>query len=260
MTGKIACICLLLAAGTAIARPVTIFFTGNELGEMKPCGCSVRQIGGLDRRNAIFSTEKLENRLIIDTGSLVFELSEQNQIKFNIIVQAFNQLGYDVVNLTEEDIIVARQAGLLDGLGSVFNCITAESPQDVVLPVKFTKRFRQDGFTLDVTVVAADTDEQILEAARSFAAIDPCTSAPFNILIVGRRESVSFAAGVKGVDCVIAPTKSDEWADWANTSVKSGSSRRGSRRGRVFLFRPLGSMMTFRSSRGLSSFTRITSG
>jgi hypothetical protein len=231
MTGKMACICLLLSAGTAIARlgegagvakeetetpsrsrgrPVTIFFTGNELGAMKPCGCSVRQIGGLDRRYAVFSTIRPENRLIIDTGSLVPELTEQNLIKFNVIVQAFNQLSYDVVNLTGQDMLVARQAGLLDGLCSVFNCITADSPDDANLPAKFTKRFALNGFTMDVTVAAADTDEQILEVAKSFTAIDPCSSAPFNILIVGRRESVSFAAGVKGVDCVIAPTKSDE--------------------------------------------------
>ena len=152
MTGKTAFI-FLLTATTVFAVPgapgearelVTIFFTGNELGEMQPCGCSGGQLGGLDRRYAVLNAVGPQNRLIIDTGSLVPESTEQNLIKFNIIAQAFARLGYDVVNLTEQDVLIARQAGLLDGLSSLFSCITAGSPDDVKLPAKFTKKFKID--------------------------------------------------------------------------------------------------------------------
>ena len=163
MTGKRAFI-FLLTATTVFAVPgapgqtrdlVTIFFTGNELGSMQPCGCSGGQLGGLDRRYAVLNAVGPQNRLIIDTGSLVPESTEQNLIKFSIIVQAFAQLGYDVVNLTEQDILIARQAGLLDGLSSLFNCITAGSPDDVKLPAKFTKKFTLNGIVFESAVVTA---------------------------------------------------------------------------------------------------------
>jgi hypothetical protein len=193
-----------------VSEGITIFFTGNELGTMKPCGCSGGQLGGLDRRYAVFSTIPPENRLIIDTGSLVTESTEQNLIKFNVIVQAFGQLGYNVVNLTEQDIIIARQAGIFDGLSSVFNCITANCPDDANLPAKFTKRFVLGGLTVDVTVAVADTDEQIFETARSFPVTDHHSYVPFNILIVSRPDAAAVAADARAIDCVIVPPRSDE--------------------------------------------------
>ena len=93
MTVKTVLICLLTAT-VVFAVPVapgqtqqlvTIFFTGNELGSMKPCGCSGGQLGGLDRRYAVFNAVAPQNRLIIDTGALVPESTEQNLIKFNFI-------------------------------------------------------------------------------------------------------------------------------------------------------------------------------
>jgi hypothetical protein len=246
MTGKTACICL-LAAGTILARLgaieaqeaketpsesravglpqtpaqsagsghssgqfVTIFFTGNELGAMQPCGCSGGQLGGLDRRHAVLSSVGPENRLIIDTGFLVPESTEQNLIKFNVIVQAFSQLGYDLVNLTEQDMLIARQAGLFDGLGSVFNIITANCPDDANLPAKFTKRFTLNASAVDVTVAVAGTDEQIFAVARTLPAEDANSSGTVNIVIVGRTDAVSVAAETGAFDCIISPPQSDE--------------------------------------------------
>jgi hypothetical protein len=92
---------------------LTVFFTGHGLGELKPCGCSGGQLGGLDRRAAVFSHVPREKRLIIDTGSLVKSDSEQDLIKFNIILQALKLLDYDLVNLSEKDIETAQNLGLL---------------------------------------------------------------------------------------------------------------------------------------------------
>ena len=240
MTGKTACICLLVAGtlfaaglpqtpaqsagrGPSQGESLTIFFTGNELGAMKPCGCSGGQLGGLDRRYAVFDTVGSQSRLVIDTGSLVPESTEQNLIKFNVIVQAFSQLGYDLVNLTEQDIRVARQAGLFDGLGSVFNCITASPVDGACLsakgetspiggPAKFTRRFTLNGSAVDVTVAVIDTDEQISRLPELFAA--PAAGKPstaVNILIFNRVYTKAAAAPVEsGVDCLIVAPQSDE--------------------------------------------------
>jgi hypothetical protein len=219
MTGKTAFI-FLLTATTVFAvpgapgqthEPVTIFFTGNELGEMQPCGCSGGQLGGLDRRYAVLNAVGPQNRLIIDTGSLVSESTEQNLIKFNIIVQALAQLGYDVVNLTEQDVLIARQAGLLDGLSSLFNCITAGSPDDVKLPAKFTKKFTLNGIVFEAAVVAAETEDQIPRLPDLFS---PPTGSPsaVKILILNRADAKTVAAvsEMHLFDLLIVPPQSDE--------------------------------------------------
>ena len=220
MTGKTAFI-FLLTATTVFAVPgapgqtrelVTIFFTGNELGEMQPCGCSGGQLGGLDRRYAVLNAVGPQNRLIIDTGSLVSESTEQNLIKFNIIVQAFAQLGYDVVNLTEQDILIARQAGLLDGLGSLFNCITAGSPDDVKLPAKFTKKFTLNGIVFEAAVVTAETEDQISRLPDLFSSTAAGSPSAVKILILNRADAktVATVSEMRLFDLLIVPPQSDE--------------------------------------------------
>jgi Cytochrome c554 and c-prime len=220
MTGKTAFI-FLLTATTVFAVPaapaqarelVTIFFTGNELGEMQPCGCSGGQLGGLDRRYAVLNAVGPQNRLIIDTGSLVSESTGQNLIKFSIIVQAFAQLGYDVVNLTEQDILIARQAGLLDGLSSLFNCITAGSPDDVKLPAKYTKRFTLNGIVFEAAVVAAETEDQIPRLPDLFSSTAAGSPSVVKILILDRADAkiIATVSEMHIFDLLIVPPQSDE--------------------------------------------------
>ncbi|MHC4418510.1 MAG: hypothetical protein ACYSU6_07980, partial [Planctomycetota bacterium] len=100
---------------------IAVFLTGSELGTLKPCGCSGGQLGGLERRWAIFNSVSATERLIVDTGGFVDGESEQDLIKFNIIIEAFGLLGYDLVNLRENDAEIAESEGLLEGISSVLN-------------------------------------------------------------------------------------------------------------------------------------------
>jgi hypothetical protein len=201
------------AASLTGAGEITIFFTGNQLGELKPCGCSGGQLGGLDRRYAILGTTPPENRLIFDTGSLALEPTEQNLIKFNVIVQALSHLGYEVINLTEQDILIARQAGLLEGMCQIFGCITACPVDDLDIPVKFTKQFSINGRKIDVTVGVVDTPQMHSNPENLFSRPPQTT---VNILIVNRSGSGSLPPteliqSCKGlVDCIIVPPQSDE--------------------------------------------------
>lgn len=120
---------------------LTVFLTGSELGALKPCGCSGGQLGGFDRRLAVLDSVPRQRRLIVDTGGFVEGDSEQDLIKFDIIIQAFSRLDYDLVNLAEKDIEIAENLGLLNSIGSVFNVISSHRPADVNVPVKFTKQF-----------------------------------------------------------------------------------------------------------------------
>jgi hypothetical protein len=178
---------------------------------MKPCGCSGGQLGGLDRLDAVFNTVPTQNRLILDTGMLVLESTEQNLIKFNVISQAFCLLGYDVVNLTGQDITIARQAGLLDGLSRLFNCISA-SPEnqtnEINLPVMFTKQFSlAPAPGIDVTILTADTTEQLSQLEET---ANPSGNTAVKILIITNPDIVEAASNLPFIDCVLIPPHSDE--------------------------------------------------
>jgi hypothetical protein len=96
------------------ADVLTVFLTGNELGALKPCGCSGGQLGGLERRPAVLNTAPAAKRVIVDTGSFTKTDGEQDQIKFQILIDALDMLGYDLVNLTEQDIEMAKTLALLE--------------------------------------------------------------------------------------------------------------------------------------------------
>jgi hypothetical protein len=190
---------------------LTVFLTGNELGALKPCGCSGGQLGGFDRRSAVFNSVPRERRLIVDTGSFVEGDSEQDLIKFDIIIQAFSRLKYDLVSLAEKDIEIVQNLGLLDSIGSVFNVISSRGPADVNVPVKFTRKFSLKNKTVAVTVVAFDVKSGQIERISELFTAHPNLQT-VNILILNRCD-----AGIIGsiaergiVDCLVCPSESDE--------------------------------------------------
>ena len=195
----------------AARQTITIFFTSNELGAMQPCGCSGGQLGGLARRYTVFNAVSPQNRLIIDTGSLVEGATEQSQIKFSVIVQAYTQLGYNVVNLTGQDILVAHEAGFIDGLSSAFNCITASSSDEIKMPAKFTKSFTLNGSSVEVVVVAAETEDQISRLPELLASSAGSPLA-VKILILNQADTkiIATVSEMNLVDLLIVSTQSDE--------------------------------------------------
>jgi hypothetical protein len=219
MLRLVTCTCVLTVAASCIlvSKPalktdeITVFLTGNGLGILKPCGCSGGQLGGFDRRPTIFNSVPAKRRLIVDTGSFVEGDDEQDLIKFDIVVQAFSLLGYDVVNLTKEDIKIAGSLGLIEGIGSLFNIITSEKPTDANLPAKFTKKFSLKGKTIAVTVAASDAESATIEQIGELFTPQPGLQT-VNILILNRCVPGIFNSITKKgiVDCLICPAESDE--------------------------------------------------
>ncbi|MCD6395824.1 MAG: hypothetical protein J7M40_20255, partial [Planctomycetes bacterium] len=78
---------------------VKVFFTGNLLGTLQPCGCSAGQLGGLSRRPVILGTVADDRKLVVDTGNLLKGRTPQDVLKLGIIFQALSILKYDVANL-----------------------------------------------------------------------------------------------------------------------------------------------------------------
>ncbi|UCE98982.1 MAG: cytochrome c family protein [Planctomycetota bacterium] len=190
---------------------VTIFLTGNELGALQPCGCSSGQLGGLDRRPAIFNSVPAERRLIVDTGSLVDGDNEQDLIKFDIVVQAFNLLDYDLVNLSGEDIEIAKSHGVLDNIASVFDVISSQVDDETDLPTRFTKQFLLKEKVVAVTVAAFDPESMPIEQIGELFVSQPGHQT-VNMLILNSctLEIVGSIAEMEIVDCIVCPPESDE--------------------------------------------------
>ena len=203
----------------------TVFFTGNVLGELKPCGCSGGQLGGLDRRAAVFNRLPRDKRLIVDTGSLVKSDSEQDLIKFNIMLQALKLLDYDLVSLSEKDIEIGKNFGLLDSTDSIFNIISAHRSSDMNVPAKFTKSPSFKDSRVVITIAAFDAKSAPLEQiGQLFTSGHEVSPAPvrresnldtfgINILILNHCDDavIDFIAkNIPLVDCIVCPSESDE--------------------------------------------------
>ena len=215
-TAGIFCISALLAK--PLTKPVsrtdelTLFLTGNELGALQPCGCTGGQLGGLDRRKAVFDSVPESKRMVIDTGSFIETDSEQNLIKFDIIVQAYNLLGYDVVNLTEKDIEIGKGRGLLDGMGLFYNIISSVTVYDVNIPRKFTKEFALQEKKVVVTIATFDAELSPIDQIDELFA-DGGSLQTINILILNNCDEQiisSISEMASDADCIVCPSETDE--------------------------------------------------
>jgi len=188
---------------------LVVFLTGNELGELKPCGCVGGQLGGLDRRAAIFKSVPALKRLIVDTGSLVEETGEQDLIKFEIIIQAFRLLDYDLVNLTEKDIEIAKNLGVLSN--PIVGFISAHDQDGERISAKFANQFLLKGKPVIVAVAAFDVESAPVEQIGKLFTSKPGLQT-VNILILNRCDAGIIASiremGI--IDCLVCPAESDE--------------------------------------------------
>ena len=187
---------------------LTVFFTGNELGELKPCGCSGGQLGGLSRRAVVFNRVSKHKRLIVDTGSLVKSQSEQDLIKFNIIIEAFRQLDYDLVNLSEKDIEIAQNLGLLSNpiVGFISPYGTGEK-----IAGGFRDQYLLNGKYITISVLTFNVETSPIKQIREVFSREPGQQS-VNILIINRYDDaiISSIAEMGTVDCIVCPAESDE--------------------------------------------------
>jgi hypothetical protein len=105
----------ILLPGKLSGSPVNIVlvFSGEELGNLAPCGCYEGQIGGISRRHTFINsiTETKENNIIIPVslGDLINGSGRQEEIKMEILCRAMDEMGYVLHNLGEKDIEIDPQ-------------------------------------------------------------------------------------------------------------------------------------------------------
>ncbi len=185
-----------------------VFLTGYELGELKPCGCSGGQLGGLDRRWAVLSSVPNQKKLTIDVGSFVESDSEQDLIKYSVLIQAFGLLDYDVVNLTRKDLEIARNLGLLFNpvVGFISPYGTGEK-----MAGRFQNQYLLKDKYITISVLTCSVEISPIEQIREVFAPKPDKQG-VNILIIDQYDEtiVSSIAELGTVDCLVFPSDSDE--------------------------------------------------
>ncbi|HDS30689.1 MAG TPA: hypothetical protein ENN67_06565 [Firmicutes bacterium] len=101
--------CIDYSPGSAKEMPkaITIMVSSDTLTNFTPCGCKP-PIGGMPRRGTIFKRAKQNTEwpvLFVDTGNVSQgSTSEANAIKDKYIFQAYEVIGYDVVNVGLNDL------------------------------------------------------------------------------------------------------------------------------------------------------------
>lgn len=198
------------AAGTQ--EEAIVFFTGNELGALKPCGCSGGQLGGLEKRSAVFDSAPTARRLIVDTGTLVESDREQDLIKFRILLEAFRQLEYDAVHLAATDLEIAQTLNLLAGPEASPTLIAAPSRRSDLTP-SVRKRVEVNGRPLTFNVAAFDPETDQPGQLEALLARREDVAQVNIVILTGIDAAAGRALAARMpemVDCVVCPSDSDE--------------------------------------------------
>jgi len=123
------------SATRAQENAVTLLITGEQMGRLRPCGCTKETVGGLTRRATVVRRLREEigaEVLLLDNGGIVMETGRQQEIKYDITVAAMHVMEYD-----------ASGVGFLD-LGLGIDRIEANAI-DASFPFIAANLIRRDG-------------------------------------------------------------------------------------------------------------------
>ncbi|MFO0794868.1 MAG: multiheme c-type cytochrome [Candidatus Brocadiaceae bacterium] len=96
----------------ASPKNIGIVFSGEELGNIDPCGCYDGQIGGLPRRYSFIDSLRKQKNIIlpVSLGDLPRSFGRQDEIKTEIFCRALGEMDYVLHNLGEKDIELGLQS------------------------------------------------------------------------------------------------------------------------------------------------------
>lgn len=95
----------------AFSQEIVILFSGEESGNLEPCGCYDGQLGGISKRYSLIDLfKKQKNRILpVSLGDIPKGCTRQDEIKFEILCRAMGEMGYVLHNLGEKDIEINPQ-------------------------------------------------------------------------------------------------------------------------------------------------------
>lgn len=86
-----------------------LLLTGNWGGQLEPCGCSEKQLGGIDRRSHILKAIPESGRLLVDAGPLIDKEDLQSRLKYETFLFSLKHLNYDAIGLSGEELLVKNE-------------------------------------------------------------------------------------------------------------------------------------------------------
>ena len=93
------------------SESLLIVFSGEETGNLEPCGCYEGQIGGISRRYTLIDLFRKKKDVIlpVSLGDLPKSSGRQEEIKMEIFCRAIGEMDYILHNLGEKDIEIGPQ-------------------------------------------------------------------------------------------------------------------------------------------------------
>ena len=148
----------------------TLFISGNWLGKLEPCGCTEKQLGGIDRLTAVLSTVPPERKLLIDSGPLIEQDTRQSQLKLETFLRSFQHHRYDAIALTGLEIrLLAETLGLDPNAYPPVICTTMPDKPRTKLSIvaHYQKTLRSGGRRLDCLVMAVPDPREAASLAKA---------------------------------------------------------------------------------------------
>ncbi|MBI2470071.1 MAG: hypothetical protein HYV59_02340 [Planctomycetes bacterium] len=93
------------------SESLSIIFSGEETGNLEPCGCYEGQIGGISRRYTLIDLLRKKKNVIlpVSLGDLPKSSGRQEEIKMEVFCRALGEMDYVLHNLGEKDIEIGPQ-------------------------------------------------------------------------------------------------------------------------------------------------------
>ncbi|MCH8209345.1 MAG: hypothetical protein IIA62_09895, partial [Nitrospinae bacterium] len=195
---------------------VLIIFSGNTLGELKPCGCAREEDqGGIERRMSYLKGARgsTKNTLLVDTGDSFKEATRQGKLKAHYLTKSMGMMKYDAVALGDKDTVYgAKFLGAIENIPWVSSNIELKG---VALPRYRIKKF-DDGFKAAVLAVTAPglfyteegSDIKVMNPVEALARILPDvieSEKPDLVVLLSHmpREDGLKLLDLEGIDVVI---------------------------------------------------------
>ena len=97
---------------------VLIVYTGNALGELKPCGCDKEEDqGGIERRMGYLKLIQEPNTLLVDLGDNFKGSTRQGKLKAQTMMKALARMNYDAITLGDKDLLYGN--GFFKGIQNI---------------------------------------------------------------------------------------------------------------------------------------------
>ena len=91
---------------------ILIVYSGNALGELKPCGCDKEEDqGGIERRMSYLKQviPQESNTLLVDLGDNFKGSTRQGKLKAQTMMKALARMNYDAITLGDKDLLYGNE-------------------------------------------------------------------------------------------------------------------------------------------------------